>query len=60
MNRRLGAQTTEFWEREWGQGNCGLGGAGSRVRLRSSREGTDSQFGEEGGAAGAWAGGPVP
>lgn len=60
MNRRLGAQTTEFWEREWGQGNRGLGGAGSRVRLRSSREGTDSEFGEEGGAAGAWAGGPVP
>lgn len=33
---------TEFWEREWGQGNRGLGGPGSGVRLRSSREGTVS------------------
>lgn len=39
---------TEFWEREWGQGNRGLGGPGSGVRLRSSREGTVNSEEEKG------------
>lgn len=58
MNHRLGAQTTEFWERERGQENCGLGGQGAGSGLGVPEKGQSIRGG--GGAAGAWAGGPVP